>query len=135
MSFQDNLIHALVNENRFRVIERSQLEALLREHKLSGTRLIDPDTALKLGRLIAARSVMTGRIVESKDGIEIVARVIDTETSEILATEDVYDESKNLPALQSLSKGMALKFHRAFPLLDGLVIQQKGRYIFMDLGE
>jgi hypothetical protein len=30
---------------------------------------------------------------------------------------------------------MAIKFHREFPLLDGVVIQQKGKYIFTDLGQ
>ncbi|MDM8550787.1 FlgO family outer membrane protein [Desulfobacterales bacterium HSG2] len=135
VSFQNNLINALVNQNRFRVIERDKLDAILQEHKLSRTKLIDRDTALKLGRLIAARSVVTGSITESRAGIEIVARLIDTETSEILASEDVYDEVKDLMALRSLSEGMAVKFHRDFPLVDGLVIQQKGDYIFIDLGK
>ena len=30
---------------------------------------------------------------------------------------------------------MAIKFHREFPLLDGVVIKQKGKYIFTDLGQ
>jgi len=135
VSFQDSLINALVNQNRFRVVERDKLDAILQEHKLSRTKLIDRDTALKLGRMIAARSVVTGSITESRTGIEIVARLIDTETSEILASEDVYDEVKDLMALRSLSEGMAVKFHRDFPLVDGLVIQQKGDYIFIDLGK
>lgn len=135
VSFQDNLINALVNQNRFRMIERTQLDMILREQKLSRTKLIDRDTALKLGRLIAARSILTGSIVETRTGIEIVARMVDTETSEILATQDVYNESKDLVALKTLSEGMAVKFHRDFPLLDGLVIQQKGGYIFIDIGQ
>jgi phage terminase large subunit-like protein len=78
---------------------------------------------------------MTGSIIETRTGIEIVGRMIDTETSEILATEDVYDEIKDIPALRTLAEGMAIKFHREFPLLDGVVIQQKGKYIFIDLGQ
>jgi len=64
-----------------------------------------------------------------------VARLVDTETSEILASEDVYDEVKDPAALRGLAEGMAVKFHRAFPLLDGLVLQQKGNAIFTDLGQ
>lgn len=134
ISFQDSLIHALVNQNRFRVIERDRLETILREQKLSRTELIEKDTALKLGRLIAARSVLTGRIIATRPGVEVVARLIDSETSEILATADVYDEIRNLAALKTLSEGMAVKFHRDFPLLDGQVIRQKGKYILIDLG-
>jgi TolB-like protein len=135
LSFQDNLIDSLVNQNRFRVVEREKLEVILQEQKLSRTELVDRGTALKLGKLVAARSIITGSIIETRTGIEIVGRMIDTETSEILATEDVYDEVKDLPALRSLAEGMAVKFHRDFPLLDGLVIEQKGEHIFTDLGQ
>jgi TolB-like protein len=135
LSFQDNLIDGLVNRNRFSVVERDKLDMILQEQKLSRTELIDRGTALKLGKLIAAQSIVTGSIIETNRGIEIVGRLIDTETSEILATEDVYDEVKDLPALRSLAEGMAIKFHRDFPLLDGLIIQQKGKDIFTDLGQ
>jgi TolB-like protein len=135
VAFQDNLIAALVDRDRFRVIERDKLDLILQEQKLSRSDLIDRSTALRLGRLVAAQSIIPGSIIETRAGIEIVARMIDTETSEIMATEDVYDEAKDLPALRSLAEGMAIKFHREFPLLGGLVIQSKGEQIFTDLGK
>jgi TolB-like protein len=135
ISFQDNLIHSLIRRNRFRVVERQLLETILQEQNLSRTKLIDRGTALKLGRLSAAQSIITGSIIESRKGIEIISRFIDTETSEILDTEDVYGEVKELQALKDLSEGLALKFHRRFPLVGGTVIQKKGKYIFTDMGE
>jgi TolB-like protein/tetratricopeptide (TPR) repeat protein len=135
LSFQDRLIDSLVNQNRFRVVERAKLDVILQEQKLSSTELIDKNTALRLGKLVAAQSIVTGSIIETGTGMEIVARVVDTETSEILASEDVYDEVKDPAALRSLAEGMAVKFHRAFPLLDGLVLQQRGNTIFTDLGQ
>ena len=135
LAFQDNLIVALVNLNRFRVIERDKLDLILQEQKLSRTKLFDRHTALRLGRLVASQSIITGSIIETRTGIEVVARMIDTETSEILATEDVYDEVKELPALRSLAEGMAIKFHRGFPLVDGLIIERKREDIFTDLGK
>jgi len=135
VSFQDRLIDSLVNQNRFRVVERAKLDVILQEQKLSTTELIDKSTALRLGKLVAAQSILTGSIVESRSGMEIVARLVDTETSEILASEDVYDEVKDPAALRGLAEGMAVKFHRDFPLLDGLVLQLRGRAIFTDLGQ
>jgi len=134
-SFQDNLIDALVNRNRFRIVEREKLDLILQEQKLSRTKLIDRNAALRLGRLVAAKSIVTGSIIETRSGIEIVGRMVDTETSEILATEDVYSEVKDLPALRTLAEGMAIKFHREFPLLQGVVVHRKGKYIFTDLGQ
>ena len=90
---------------------------------------------MRVGRLVAAQSIIPGSIIETRTGIEIVARMVDTETSEILAVEDVYGEDKNLPALRSLAEGMAIKFHQDFPLLSGIIIQQKGKHIFTDLGQ
>ena len=134
MAFQDNLIDALVDQNRFQVIERDRLDLILQEQKLSRTKLFDRGTALRLGSLVAAKSIIIGSIIETRIGIEVVARLVDTETAEILATEDVYDEVKDLPALRSLAEGMAVKFHRDFPLVDGLVIGLEGDDIFTDLG-
>jgi hypothetical protein len=59
---------------------------------------------------------------------------MDTETSEILATEDVYDESKDIEGLRIMSDGIAAKLHRDFPLLDGIVLQHKDKHIFIDIG-
>jgi len=134
LAFQDNLIDALVSRNRFRVVEREKLELILQEQKLSRTKLFDENTALKLGRLLAAQCIITGGMIETRIGIEVVARMIDTETSEILATNDVYGEDKDILALQRLAEGMAIKFHRDFPLVDGLVVERKGRNIFTNLG-
>ena len=134
-SFQDRLIDSLVNLNRFRVVERDKLDLILQEQKLSRTELIDKSTALRMGKLVAAQSIVTGSIVETRTGIEIVARLIDTETSEVLAAQDVYDEVKDLAALRVLAEGLAVKFHRDFPLVDGLILQKKGDAVFTDLGE
>ena len=133
--FHDKLISALVDQNRFRVVERDKLDVILQEHKLSLTKLIDKNMALKIGNLIQAKSIIIGNIFENRTGIEILARLIDTETSEILATHDVYAELKDHSALRSMAKGMAVKFHRDFPLADGLIIQQQGKYIVTDLGK
>ena len=135
VAFQDNLIGALVNQNRFRVVERDKLDVLLEEQKISRSKLIDRETALQLGKLVAAQAVITGSMIETHTGIEIVSRMIDTETSEILAVEDVYDEAKELPALRSLAEGMAIKFHQDFPLVNGLIIEKKSENIFTDLGQ
>ena len=134
-SFQDNLIGALVEQSRFRVVERDRLDLILEEQKLSRTKLADKKTALRLGRLVAAQTILNGTMLETSTGIEIVCHVIDTETSEILAVEDVYDEIKEHQALRTLAQGMAIKVHRRFPLVSGTVIQQEGDTIFTDMGK
>ncbi|MFH0924780.1 MAG: FlgO family outer membrane protein [bacterium] len=134
-AFQDNLINALVNQNRFRVIEREQLNTILQEQRLSETKLFDKNKAITLGRLVSAQSIITGSIIETRTGIEVIARIIDTETSEILAIKDVFDTKKDLPSLSFLAEGLAIKFHREFPLVNGLIIKCKEKEIFTNLGQ
>jgi hypothetical protein len=107
----------------------------LQEQKLSQSELFDRSTAIRLGKMVAAQSMVAGSIIESHTGIEIVARLIDTETSEILATEDVYDEVKELSAMRKLAEGLALKIHNEFPLVEGIVVLSKGDQIFTNMGE
>jgi TolB-like protein len=134
MLFQDQLINAFVKQNRFRVVERNLLDLILQEQKLSQSQLVDRGTALKIGQLVAAQSIVAGSIVISRNGVEIISRLIDTETSEIMATEDAYDEVKDLHSLGSLAEGIAIKYHKDFPLVNGLVIDKKGNSILTDLG-
>jgi TolB-like protein len=133
--FQDYLLNALIRRERFRLVERNLLDVILREQKLSQSALIDQQTALRVGRMAAAQSIITGTIVESRNGIEIVSRMVDTETSDILAMADVYGEHHNRQTLKTLAEGMAIKYHREFPLVDGTVVDRRGTTIITDLGK
>ena len=132
--FQDYLISALVDQQRFRIVERNLLESILQEQRLSQTGIVDRKTALKVGQLVAAQSIIAGSIIETRNGIEIVSRMIDTETSEILATEDVYADVKGGAALSTLARGLAIKYHHDFPLVEGIVINADGNVILTDIG-
>lgn len=134
-SFQTHMLNALFGRNRFQLVERRALEAILKEQNLSQTDLIDARSAVRVGRLAAAESVIAGDIIETRQGIEIVSRMIDTETTEILAMEDVYSDAKDMQSLKKLANGMAIKYHRDFPLVDGIVVGKQGRNVITNLGE
>jgi len=135
ISFQSNLLNSLNKQDRFRLVEREHLESILQEQKLSAQALTDRATAVRIGKLIAAQSIVTGNLIRSQKGIEIIGRIIDTETSEILATEDVYTEHGQIRIFQNLSDAMAIKFHRDFPLVNGNILQCKGGHIFTSIGK
>ena len=66
--------------------------------------MIDTDTAIRLGNPAAAQAVVAGSLVETRTSIEIIGRVIDSETGEILCTADVYGEVKTMPGLKTLAQ-------------------------------
>lgn len=131
----DGLLDSFAGLNRFNIVARgADLEAILKELKLSQTDLVDKTKALQVGKLAAAESVLSGSVIETAKDIEILARLINTETSTVLATEDVYGQDKSLSHLQYLLEGLALKFGHDFPLVSGLVVKVAGADVFIDLG-
>jgi hypothetical protein len=133
-ALQDSFLHQLVQQQRFQVVEREKLEAILQEQQLGSSRLIDTATAVRLGRLAAAHAMVAGTMIATRTGTEVIGRVIDSETAEILTTVDVYSETHSLIGYREMAQSLALKIHREFPLVDGRVLERQGAIVFTDLG-
>lgn len=135
-TMHDNLLNAFFEQDRFRIVSRgAELEAALRELKLSQTDLVDTSSAVAVGRVVAADAVLTGTIRETPDAVEVYARLINTETATLLDAQDVYGQDKSLAQLRYLTQGLALKFRHSFPLLEGMVIKVSGEKIYADFGQ
>jgi len=131
----DNLIDAFVNQERFHIVTRGdELEAVLREQKLSQTDLVDKKTAVQVGKLVAAETILMGTVRETNDAIEIYARLVNTESSSIMEAKDVFSQDKSIPQLKYMTNGLALKLKHSFPLIEGMVIKVKGNEIYADFG-
>ncbi|MFC1523453.1 CsgG/HfaB family protein [Thermodesulfobacteriota bacterium] len=131
----DNLISSFMDQNRFHLVSRGEeLEAVLQELKLNATDLVDKKTAVKVGQLVAAETILMGTVRETPDSIEVYGRLINTETSTIMSAKDVYGQNKDFSNIQFLMDGLALKFKHEFPLLEGMVIKVSGKDIFADFG-
>jgi TolB-like protein len=130
----DSLISSFVNQRRFRVVERQKMEDVLKELKLSQTKLVDPDTAAKVGRIVVADAILTGTIYEKKKSIEVLTRLIDTETSSVIDAKDVFDEDKDMHSIRRLMEGLASKYKQSLPLLEGIVIKKDGKTVLIDAG-
>ena len=130
----DNLIGAFVEQQRFNIVTREELETILREQKLSQTDLVDKATAIKIGRLVAAEGIVMGTVRETRDSFEIYARLVNTETSTVMEAKDVFGQDKTLPQIQYLTNGLALKIKHSFPLVEGMVIRVKENEIYADFG-
>jgi hypothetical protein len=130
----DHLFNAFVNQRRFDLVERQQLDAILRELKLSQTDLVDPATAARIGKIVAAEGLLIGSVTATPQALEVFVRFVDVETSVVLAAEDVYAEDLTFRAVETLMEGLAWKFGQRFPMVEGLVMKTEGKTIFVDLG-
>ncbi|MBW1924863.1 MAG: hypothetical protein JRF59_14190 [Deltaproteobacteria bacterium] len=89
-----------------KVIERSKIEALLKEIALGQTGSIDQATAIRVGRILGAQSIAFGSFVVLGSQVRIDARIVKVETSEVLMAESITGDRENFLGLE---KGLAKK--------------------------
>lgn len=92
------LISGLSTRPNLILVERQQLGEVLSEIELGISGTVQPDTAARIGRLIGAKTLVTGRLFSSGDDLVAIARMIGTETSR------VYAESVTLAADEPASR-------------------------------
>jgi TolB-like protein len=83
-----------------RLVERAQLQELIRELDLQRSDHFDPATAQKVGRMIGAEYVMLGSIVVLQPQLRIDTRVVEVSTGEIVKTAQVEGREARLFDLQ-----------------------------------
>jgi TolB-like protein len=102
------MIQHLNGATQLRLIERERLQWLKQEIDLAKDGYMDPQTAARAGRLLGATNVMLGSFMVFGDQITIWARLVETETGQILLGDQVQGKVKNFHALtKTLSRTLA----------------------------
>jgi curli biogenesis system outer membrane secretion channel CsgG len=113
----------LVQDGKYRVIDRNAMDKILKEQNFSNSDRVDPNSAAKIGRILGVSAIITGSITqfgrddkhqgvggggyglgkfglggvgknESKAVVNVTAKLIDINTAEILAVATGSGESK-----------------------------------------
>lgn len=80
---------ALLGKSKdFKIVDRTHLKSLIKEHKLSETGLIDPKAARKLGEIAGVDALITGTITPFGENIRISAKVLDVSTAMLIAAKN-----------------------------------------------
>ena len=120
-----------------RVVDRAVLDKLLSELKLGASNLADPETALRLGRIMAARLIASGTLARSGSNASTVGlRLIDTETTEIVLP---LSQKENEPldpaqAAERMVKTIVATLHDKYPLKGRIALTDETRTI-VNLGK
>jgi TolB-like protein len=69
----------LINTNQFRVIERSAMNAILKEQAFAQTGCTDTSCAVQVGKLLSARKMLVGNVESWSGKVFINGRIIDVE--------------------------------------------------------
>jgi TolB-like protein len=87
-NLQEKLFTDLVQKG-MQVVERDQLERVLKEQKLGYSGLINLNSAKKVGELLGAEGMVLGTISDLGNSVSINARLVDLETGNSLAAAEV----------------------------------------------
>ncbi|HMF41626.1 MAG TPA: FlgO family outer membrane protein, partial [Polyangia bacterium] len=96
----DMLITDLGQLQALRVVEREKLNQILAELKLSRSKFVDPKTAQRVGKGLAAQFILSGGYTLAGDTIRIDARVFNVETGAVLTSQRVEGKKDEFFALE-----------------------------------
>lgn len=131
---QDNMITTLYNLRRFKILERSKIDEIVKEQKLGMTGFIDPAKAVKVGKVAGVDAILTGSISATTTGVAITARLIDTETGTVITAKDAFSEQTSLQNIKSMSQDIAIQMYNDVPLVEGYVIRVDPTQVILDVG-
>ena len=88
---QEKITTILIKKKLCRVVERKLLNKVLEELKLESSGIMDETTIKKVGKILGTDVLLMGTINSIKDNslLEVNARLVNTETAEILGAETV----------------------------------------------
>jgi hypothetical protein len=104
----------------FDLVDRASLSRSLQETELNLTGLIDPDKAVKIGKLVGARLLITGRAAAMDKNLVLTAKIISVETSRVEIVSAEGEQSADTHKLvDELADNVAARLKEAGPKLLG----------------
>ena len=94
----------LIGTRKFRVVERSQINKALSEQQMQKSGIVDEKSAVQLGKLLGADSIIIGSVVKIGTAYTINSRMIDVKTGEATLGKNVTGNDLNL--LTNLSRSL-----------------------------
>ncbi|MBF0476195.1 MAG: tetratricopeptide repeat protein, partial [Deltaproteobacteria bacterium] len=128
------LAQKLDQSPRIKVVDRALMDKLLEELKLGSSALADPNAALKLGRILAARLLLSGQILAFRNQCIANVRLIDVETSGINgALQQTLTGEDLVPQVEALAQGVEQAVAKHYPV-RGRVSAVKGEVVELNIG-
>ncbi len=82
--FAQMMISDLANAGQVRVVDRDRLEEIMAEQKLQASKAFDPDTGVKVGKLLGARYLVSGFVMPIKGTVRFDSQIRSVESGQVL---------------------------------------------------
>jgi hypothetical protein len=120
----------------FTLVERRLLDKVLAEVKLGSSELADQDTQIKLGKLLAARLMVSGVLTAQGNSLDASVRAIDTETTQLAMVRSERGTAPPNPAqlAGAIASSVAATVKDKYPL-KGRIVQIDGERAIVNIGK
>ncbi|MBF0449251.1 MAG: hypothetical protein HQK75_00965 [Candidatus Magnetomorum sp.] len=107
--FEQNFVKQFIDHHRFRINYQGKSFDHLNPTNINAT---------------PCQATLVGDTYTSRFGLEISARIVDNQTSAVLAIKDVYREKNGDMDTHAMAEELSKKIHRAFPLIKGKIVEK-----------
>ncbi|OGS45170.1 MAG: hypothetical protein A2539_08945 [Elusimicrobia bacterium RIFOXYD2_FULL_34_15] len=98
--FAETITSKIINIKSITVVERTKLFDILKEQKLQLSGLVDNNTAVKVGNLLAAQFVVVGSFQILGENLNVAARIVNVATAQIEKSATVEGKLEDIFGLQ-----------------------------------
>jgi tetratricopeptide (TPR) repeat protein len=128
------LVNALQATGRIIVLERDILDKVLTELKLGSSELVDPQVAVRVGHILAARLLALGTLTRHGLEAQFSLRVVETETTRLrVALTDILGSPDIESIAARLATTLVQKLRVAYPL-QGRILQATPPDLLLNIG-
>ncbi len=99
-SCSDGIIGILASDRKVRIVERAYLDKIIAEMKLQLGGMVDENSAVEIGRILGAQFFIFGSVNKLGDNVNLTARIVNVETTEIAGQARANGNINNLFEIQ-----------------------------------
>ncbi len=109
----ETMVSDLKQSGKVQVVERDQIDKAMAQIALQQSGQVAADTAVKVGKLVGAKTIVVGAYQEAGKQLRITARFVRVETGEVLDAAKVTGPETRIFHLQDAIVGRLLGYRRA----------------------
>ncbi len=92
--FTEQMAHSLSKNKVFKVVERRDMQKIMKELELQQTGIVDDEGAAKVGKMLGAKMIVTGKLYAKPESYELFIKLLRVETAEVLAVNKLRIDKK-----------------------------------------
>ncbi len=119
-TFTDRFRNAMVSYSQFEVMEREKFEAIMAEQKIQLSGICAEDCIVEVGQVAGVQYMVSGDVRKLRNTLFVAARIIDVETSKLMASQDLTIPEDNVRALLKAAPELAQILMQQFVEKKGL---------------